>query len=180
MIRHGAVGVIPTDTVYGLVALASDSRAIEKMYSLKRRDTQPGTIVASSVDDLVSLGFDKKQLQKVAKYWPASLSVVLDATSIPKYLKDTRSSLAVRIPNHPTLLELLKKTGPLMTTSANMPGLQTSTSVLMAEDYFREGVDYYVDGGEINDITPSTIIGFDENDEMIVYREGAVRIEDLL
>lgn len=176
VINSGAIGVLPTDTVYGLVGRANDEAAITRLYSVKRRASQPGTIIAASIDDLVALGFHKEELDKVSHLWPASLSVVLDASDIAPYLKHVRTSLAVRIPDNITLCNLLKQTGPLMTTSANAPGQPTSHTIDEAYHYFGGDIDFYVDVGDLGDRAPSTIIGFDANANIVVYRQGAVSL----
>ncbi len=173
------VGVIPTDTVYGLVARIDSPKAIEKLYQVKSRAAAPGTIIAASVNDLEKIGFSKHQLSTVASYWPAPLSVVLDASHVPNYVKHVRTDLPVRIPDVPALRTLLKKTGPLMTTSANAPGEPTSGTIDDAVNYFGDEVDFYVDGGDLRGNPPSTIIGFDPVGKIIVYREGAVPIHTL-
>lgn len=176
LLLSGAVGVIPTDTVYGLVAKASSEAAVTKLYSTKQRELAPGTMIGADVQHFASLGFDTSQLQRVTRHWPAPLSVVLDAANVPSYLKHLRTALPVRIPDHPALAALLSATGPLMTTSANAPKQPTSTSLKMAIEYFGDEIDFYVDGGDLSGRPPSTIIGFDESGEIIVYRQGAVDI----
>jgi len=179
LLRSGAIGIIPTDTVYGLVGRASHPEAITRLYRVKERELAPGTMIAHSVAALVELGFPSHHLTRVEKYWPAPLSVVLDATDIPDYLKQTRESLPVRIPNHPDLLELLAVTGPLMTTSANTPHFPTSRTIDEAVAYFGDAVDFYVDAGDLGERPPSTIIGYN-GDELIVYRRGAIDPDSLL
>lgn len=176
MINAGAIGVIPSDTVYGLVAKAGKRKAIERMYSVKERPNQPGTTIGASIGQFETLGFPYAPLAVANKYWPASLSVVVDATDVHKYLKVDRDSLPVRIPNSPDLLKLLEHTGPLMTTSANHPGEPTATNIRQAMAYFGDNVDFYVDTGELGERPPSTIIGLDSNGKVIVYRQGAVKI----
>lgn len=177
LISNGAVGVIPTDTVYGLVARASNEQAVQKLYQTKRRELPPGTMIGASTQSFADLGFDPTQLERVQHYWPAALSVVLDAANISEYLKQNRDALPVRIPSAPALAKLLHQTGPLMTTSANAPKQPTSTSVQMAVDYFGDEVDFYVDGGDLSGRPPSTIIGFGPSGTIVVYRQGAVAIE---
>lgn len=179
LIRGGAIGIIPTDTVYGLVAVAGHQEAITRLYRIKEREQAPGTMIAHSTEAFQSLGFPEPQLLRVAAHWPAPLSVVLDATDIPAYLKQTRDSLPARIPNHPDLLELLAVTGPLMTTSANTPHSPTSRTIDEAVAYFGDAVDFYVDEGDLGERPPSTIIGYN-GDELIVYRRGAVDPDSLL
>jgi len=176
LITSGAVGVLPTDTVYGLVAAVRSPQAVTKLYATKPRELAPGTIIAASVDDLVSAGFRLDQLKQVEHYWPASLSVVLNAENIDSDIKQVRTDLPVRIPNNPALANLLKQTGPLMTTSANAPKQPTSISIAMAESYFGDSIDYYVDGGDLSNRPPSTIIGIKPDNSIEIYRQGAVEI----
>lgn len=176
MIANGAVGVLPTDTVYGLVAKATDQQAIERLYALKRRASQPGTIIAANIDQLAELGFDPSDLATAQSYWPNPISIVLDARNIVPHLKQDLLSLPVRIPNRSDLCELLETTGPLMTTSANFPKKPTATTIAEAKDYFGDMVDFYVNGGTIDGNNSSTIIGFDSTGSVIVYRQGAVTL----
>lgn len=176
LLSNGAVGIIPTDTVYGLVAVAANQLAIEKLYTLKSRERQPGTTIGASVAQLRALGFPDASLIIAKQYWPNALSVEMTTESFPDYLKVGQSHMAARIPNHPDLLELLARTGPLMTTSANTPHAPTSRTIDEAVAYFGEDVDFYVDAGDLGDRPPSTIIGFGDDDEIIVYRKGAVAI----
>lgn len=176
MINAGAIGVIPSDTVYGLVAKASKRTAIERMYRTKERPSQPGTTIGASIGQFEALGFPYLPLAAANKYWPASLSVVVDATDVHQYLKVDRDSLPVRIPGSSQLLRLLEQTGPLMTTSANHPGEPTATTIRQAMAYFGDSVDFYVDAGDLGVRPPSTIIGFNDDGEVIVYRKGAVII----
>ena len=177
LIKAGAIGVIPTDTVYGLVGKAESQIAIERMYALKARKRQPGTTIAATSEQLNGLGFPADQLQHARAYWPNALSVEMSATAIPDYLSTGQPVMAARIPNKPELLELLHAAGPLMTTSANAPGEPTSTSVDTALEYFGDEVDFYVDGGDLSGRPPSTIIGYAPDNSIIVYRRGAVGIQ---
>lgn len=176
LITDGAVGVLPTDTVYGLVAAIRHPEAVTKLYATKPRELAPGTIIAASVDDLASVGFRLDQLKQVEHYWPAPLSVVLDASNVNADVKQARADLPVRIPNNPALMNLLRQTGPLMTTSANAPKQPTSTSIAMAQNYFGDSVDYYVDGGDLSNRPPSTIISIKPDNSIETYRQGALKI----
>ena len=173
MINRGAIGVIPTDTVYGLVAQASSQAAIAKMYAVKKREHQAGTTIGASVEQFVALGFPTAPLMAAQQYWPASLSVVVNATNVPSYLKMERTSLPVRIPSPADLLTLLRQTGALMTSSANKPGEPTATDIKSAIAYFGDSVDFYVDAGDLGIRPPSTIIEFGPNQQLIIHRQGA-------
>lgn len=176
-LNDGKVGVIPTDTVYGLVARAADQQAVKQLYELKDRESKPGTIIAASVDQLVELGIPRRYLKAVEQYWPNPLSVVVPIGFELAYLHLGKRSLAVRIPSDETLLSMLMQTGPLLTSSANEPGQPTAVTIGKAEQYFDEAVDFYVDGGDLSNREPSTIIRI-VDDAIDVIREGAVKIDE--
>lgn len=175
MIKSGAIGVIPTDTVYGLVGAASIELAIKKLYSVKSRKRQPGTTIAASPSQLIALGFPADKVIAGEKYWPNAISIEMSAVAIPSYLSAGQQVMAARIPQNDELITLLDATGPLMTTSANKPDAPTSTTISQAVDYFGDEIDFYVEGGNLGDRPPSTIIGF-SGDEIVVYRQGTVKI----
>src|SRR5665213_2242664 len=78
--RPAAVGVIPTDTVYGIVARAADHEAVARLYKLKKREGKPGTIIAADIDQLVELGIKRRYLKAVEQFWPGALSVNIPST----------------------------------------------------------------------------------------------------
>ena len=173
--QSGAVGVIPTDTLYGVVARASDEAAVQRLYQLKSREHKPGTIIAASIDQLVSLGIKRRYLTAVEQFWPGAVSV-----EIPHhitYLNQGTGRQAFRIPDDPELCKLLEKTGPLQTSSANLPGEKPAATVAEAKAYFGDTVDFYVDGGDLSGREPSTIIRVID-DAIEVIREGAVKIQE--
>lgn len=178
ILASGGVGILPTDTVYGLVGVAANEAAITKLYSLKSRTRQPGTTIAASTGQLVALGFPAASLEIAKTYWPNAVSVEMTTESIPKYLKQGQSHMAARIPADESLRALLDQTGPLMTTSANTPKAPTSRTIDEAVTYFGDAVDFYVDAGNLGDRPPSTIIGIADNGTITVYREGAVSISE--
>ena len=177
MLMQGAVGILPTDTVYGLVAPALHRESVERLYSLKQRKRQPGTTIAASVEQLHEAGFSLEELARAAHYWPNAISVEMTTFSIPDYLKKGQTHMAARIPKDAAIIQLLEQVGPLMTSSANTPKAPTSRTIGEAVNYFGDEVDFYVDAGDLGERPPSTIIGFGEKGETIVYRHGAVDIE---
>jgi len=175
-IKNGAVGVIPTDTIYGIVCDAANPAAVAKLYALKHREHKPGTIIAASVDQLVGLGLKRRYLVPVEQYWPGAVSVVIPSYELG-YLHQGVGSLAVRIPADNGLQSLLKQTGPLLTSSANQPGEPVANSVAEAQAYFGDDVEYHVDGGDLSNHQPSTLVRV-VDDALEVLRPGAVTIEE--
>jgi L-threonylcarbamoyladenylate synthase len=173
----GAVGVIPTDTVYGVVARATDVAAVKRLYNLKHREAKPGTLVAASLDQLVALGIKRSYLKAVEQFWPGAVSVVIPCGPELEYLHQGKRSLAVRIPAHPELQKLLQETGVLLTSSANHPNQPTAVTVEEAKKYFEDEVDIYVDGGNLSGHQPSTVIRI-VDDAIEILRSGAVNINE--
>lgn len=176
LLKNGAVGVIPTDTVYGLVCLASNERAVKRLYALKHREHKPGTIIAANIDQLVELGIKARYLKAVEQFWPNPLSIIIPTGLDLGYLHLGKQSLAVRVPKNATLLQFVSETGPLLTSSANLPHEPVSTTVEEARKYFGNSVDFYVDGGNLSDHISSTIIRIID-DAIEIVRPGAVKID---
>jgi L-threonylcarbamoyladenylate synthase len=171
----GGVGVLPTDTVYGLVARAVDQAAVARMYALKRREHKPGTVIAASVAQLVELGVPGSYLRRVEHLWPAAVSVETPLGENLAYMHQHTGREGLRVVANEGLRKLLEQTGPLVTTSANQPGEPSSNTVGQAWDYFDDAVDFYVDGGDLSGRLPSTIVRVTD-DGYEVIRQGAVKV----
>lgn len=177
--QDGVVAVMPTDTVYGVVARASDIKAVTKLYQLKDRHAKPGTLIAYDIDQLIQLGgFKRKYLVAVEQFWPGAVSIIIPISDIDKlgYLSQDRLDIAVRIPDDQFVRQVLKLTGPLLTSSANQPGEPPAETIDQARSYFHNSVDYYFDGGSLHGRKPSTIIRL-VDDAIEVIRQGSVMIQ---
>lgn len=177
LLADGAVGVMPTDTVYGLVCRAADQQAVERLYALKSREHKPGTIISGKLQQLIDLGIRARYLKAVENFWPNPLSVVVPCGENLAYLHQDQHSLAVRIPADEKIRGFLSQVGVLLTSSANDPGQPTATNVDEARAYFGDKVDFYVDGGTIVAGQPSTVIRV-VDDAIEVLRQGAVKIDE--
>lgn len=171
LLNQGLICVLPTDTTYGLVCRAADSAAVQRLYKTKGRANKPGTIIAAGISQLVDLGIKYRYLKAVEGFWPGPISI-----AIP-YNIGSLNSAAVRVPADDKLHQLLLKTGPLLTTSANSPGEPTASNIDQAKHYFSDTVDAYVDGGDLSSRQPSTVIRV-VDDAIEVIREGAVKIDE--
>lgn len=143
---------MPTDTVYGLHCCVYKPDSLERIYSLKARDrNKPCIVIIHHMEDLKNLGIfpDDQTLSLLHKLWPNPISVVLPAPDPSlDYLTRGTYSLAIRMPDQPQLQEILKQTGPLISTSANLSGEPPITSIPQAQQLFGDQVDFYVDAGE--------------------------------
>lgn len=176
-LKQGAVGVLPSDTIYGLICLANNQESVERLYSLKKRENKPGTVIAASIDQLVALGLKARYLKPVEHYWPNPISIIIPTGLDLPYLHQGKMSLAVRIPKDEKLQALLRQTGALLTSSANQPDKPPANTVPEAEKYFGDNIDFYVDGGDLSGKPPSTIIRV-VDDAVEVLREGAIKLNE--
>jgi len=177
LLKPGSIAVIPTDTVYGVVARAADQSAVARLYQLKHRENKPGTLIAASIDQLVELGVKRRYLTAVEQWWPGAISVVIPCGDEFDYLHQGKRSLAVRLPDNDSLHKLLETTGPLLTSSANQPGEPPANTVAEAQAYFGDKVDLYEDGGDLSGHQPSTVVRI-VDDAIEILRPGAVQIDE--
>lgn len=176
-LKNGNVGVLPSDTVYGLMTSVYNTDAVTRLYALKHRENKPGTIIAASLDQLVELGLKRRYLTAVNAYWPGPISIVIPCGNELAYLHQGKDSLAVRVPSDPYMQSILEHTGPLLTSSANHPGEPTANTMQQAADTFGDEVDFYVDGGDLSGREPSTVIRI-VDDAIEILRQGAVHINE--
>lgn len=174
LLNSSKVGVLPTDTLYGLACRAVDGLAVQRLYDLKRRHHKPGTIIAASISQLVDLGFKARYLKAVESYWPAPLSIVIPCVDL-QYLHQGIGSIPVRLSADKTLNKLIVSTGPLLTSSANLPDKPPANNISEAQAYFTDKVDFYVDGGDLSKRLPSTVIRV-VDDAIEVLRKGAAEV----
>lgn len=176
LFKIGDVGVLLTDTIYGICARAEDKKAVQKLYNLKSRDDKPGTVIAHSIEQLVNLGVKYRYLSSFKEYWPNPLSVVIPVSSDLNYLDLKKGSLAVRLPKDERVRKILELTGPLLTSSANLPGKPFAKNIKEAKEYFNDKVDFYVDSGDSKNHKPSTIIRMID-DEIDILRDGEFKFD---
>ncbi len=178
-LKKGGVAIIPTDTIYGIVGSALNSKTVEEIYKLrKRKSSKPFIILVSSIQDLkkFDIKLTIKQKEFLEKNWPNPLSVVLPVSSEKfKYLHRGTNSLAFRIPKDDELLKLLKEVGSLVAPSANIEGEKPSENLEDAKRYFGDKVIFYMDGGRIKS-KPSTLISLDKEGNFRLLRKGTYRV----
>lgn len=191
-IGRGELVVIPTDTVYGVAADAFSPEAVQMLLDAKGRDrTSPPPVLIPGIDTLDALAASVPQPVRdlVAEFWPGGLTIVLRAQpSLMWDLGETKGTVALRMPSNPVALDLLKETGPLAVSSANLSGMPSAIDVQAAVEMLGDKVEIYLDGGvagagydpigERPGDTSSTIVdatGFDSNGgKLVVVRSGVV------
>lgn len=177
LLKKGKIGVIPTDTIYGIVGFALNKKTVEEIYKLRKRSpNKPFIILISSISDLEKFGITltQKQQEFLSTNWPNPLSVILPVHSEKfKYLHRGMNSLAFRMPKDHDLLEVLQAVGPLVAPSANIEGEKPSETIDQAKKYFGDKVSFYIDGGKIKS-QPSTLISLNDDGTYKSLRPGSL------
>ncbi|MFD2028174.1 L-threonylcarbamoyladenylate synthase [Promicromonospora aerolata] len=181
-ISRGGVVVLPTDTVYGIAADAFDEAAVAALLAAKGRGRQmPPPVLVGEVATLDGLAIDvpEEARELVEAFWPGGFTIILRAQpSLQWDLGDTGGTVALRMPDHPAALALLKRTGPLAVSSANKSGSPAALDVTDARRQLGDAVAVYLDGGDAPGGVASTIVDATGRGMRIV-REGAVSLEAL-
>lgn len=180
-LKKGEVGIIPTDTLYGLVGSALFPETVERIYALRKRDLdKPMIILIADLSELekFSITVTSQERTILEKLWPEKISVVL---SCPRekfsYLHRETHSLAFRVPKDGPLRAFLRATGPLVAPSANIQSQRPAETIEEARAYFGDQIDFYVDAGKkISE--PSTIISLREG-KIKLLRRGAFHVDSL-
>lgn len=174
---------IPTETVYGLAGNIYSEKAIKAIFEMKKRPFfNPLIVHIHSLNQLEELVQEIPEKARILanKFWPGSLTMVMKKKAIvPDLITAGKNSVAVRIPDHPLALELLKSLHfPLAAPSANPFGSISPTNAIHVADYFQSVLPMVLEGGDCRNGIESTIIGF-ENEEPVLYRLGSISLESI-
>lgn len=170
-ILNGGIGILPTDTVYGIVGSAFESDAVERIYQTKKRDhRKPLIVLIGHIDDVERFGvvLNASLRLQLSTYWPGPYSIILPTIDEQfEYLHRGTDAIAFRLPENDDLLQLISETGPLVAPSANPEGHPPATSIPEARLYFGDEVDFYLDNGVL-DGKPSTLLRYNDGEFAIV------------
>ena len=180
-IKKGGVIVFPTDTVYGIGCDPYNQDAIKKIYQIKGRErTKQLPVLVYSKKEVKEIAYLDENSEKISdKFWPGPLTLILKVKD--KKIEESlglEGKIAVRVPNHPCVLALLKECKLLVGTSANFSGQSSFNDSKVIIRKF-SGYDMLLDGGKIIDPIESTIIQFEGN-ELKIVREGKIKSESLV
>ncbi|WP_165215581.1 L-threonylcarbamoyladenylate synthase [Schaalia sp. ZJ1691] len=185
LVSAGGVLVVPTDTVYGIGARADDPEAVLNVLAAKGRGRHmPPPVLVHHPDDIEKICIiPRSAAETVAAltgtFWPGALTVILPARpDLGWDLGETGGTVALRMPDHPAMLTLLEKTGPMAVTSANKTGQPPATTVAQAQEAFGDSIAGYVDAGPTHSSTPSTILDL-AHGGVAAIRVGALSLSQL-
>lgn len=183
LLRSGGVVAFPTETVYGLGANAFDAKAVARVFEIKRRPRfDPLIVHVSSIEETQSVAADFPQAARelAGRFWPGPLTLVLPkAPRVPDIVTAGLPTVAVRMPDHPLALALIRETGaPLAAPSANPFGRISPTTADHVRQQLGQEIDMVLDGGPCRVGIESTIVSL-AGDRPTLLRAGGLPKEDI-
>lgn len=183
LLKAGSLVAIPTETVYGLAALANSEEALEKLYKAKGRPSNHPVIAhihAPEQMEELALEVPEQARQLARKFWPGPLTMIFKKRAeVSSKITGGQDTIAIRVPDHPLTLALLKALGePVVAPSANKFGHLSPTEAEHVKNEFEGQVDYILDGGSCDVGIESTILNMTVNPPQIL-RPGRIKQSDL-
>lgn len=181
-IEAGECVVLPTDTVYGIGADAFSGEAVQRLLDAKNRGRDmPPPVLISDAAMVKALAVDvpDQATQLIEKHWPGPLTVILKVQKSLKIdLGDAQDTIALRVPDHDGTRDILRQTGPMAVSSANLSGRPAAVDCDEARAQLGNRVSVYLDGGRLGgaDSAPSTMVDFTQSDAGHVLRHGAIPV----
>jgi L-threonylcarbamoyladenylate synthase len=182
ILQSGGIVAFPTDTVYGLGALAFDNNAINSIYTAKDRPIEKAIpILIADLSDLdkIADNIPDMTLRFAASFWPGSLTCIVPKKLALPLAVSATATVAVRIPNHVDARALLRAAGPMAVTSANISGGPNPSSAQEVYDQLKERISLILDGGKTQGGIPSTLV--DCTGKLpVILREGPISLDELM
>lgn len=182
-IREGKLVSFPTETVYGLGGNSLDAEAVARIFEAKARPTFDPLI--THIADLEMLDRiarikDKKVYDIAEKFWPGSLTLIVPKGDIiPSIVTSGLPTMAVRMPDHPTALELIRlSTGAVAAPSANPFGYLSPTTAQHVDELLSDKIEMVLDGGTCRIGVESTVLDL-TGERPVVLRPGGLSLEEL-
>lgn len=182
ILRSGGIVAFPTDTVYGLGALAFNNEAIESIYTAKDRPIEKAIpILIGDLSDLDQVADNIPDMARrfTPRFWPGPLSCILPKKQTLPLAVSATATVAVRIPDHPDARNLLRAAGPMAVTSANISGQPSPSTAQEVFDQLNGRIPLILDGGKTKGGIPSTLVDC-TGEEPVILREGPITLSELL
>lgn len=181
VLQSGGLVAFPTDTVYGVGAVAFDDRAIQSIYAAKDRPVEKAIpILIGDAQDLEKVAVDipVTALKLAARFWPGALTVLVPKRAdLPRAVSAT-ATVGVRVPDHEVARALLRAAGPMAVTSANISGAQSPITAQEVFEQLAGRIALIIDGGRTPGGVPSTLVDCSGPDLQIL-REGPISYREL-
>ena len=181
ILKRGGLVAFPTDTVYGVGALAFDEQAVESIYAAKDRPVEKAIpILIGGPEDLDKVTVEIPPIAAIlaARFWPGPLTLVIPKRPNLPDVVSASPTVGVRVPDHPVARALLRAAGPMAVTSANISGQASPKNAHEVSHQLNGRILLILDGGETPGGVPSTVVNC-LGTEPVILREGPVTIKDI-
>jgi L-threonylcarbamoyladenylate synthase len=183
-VERGDCIVLPTDTVYGIGADAFSADAVQGLLNAKNRgrDMPPPVLIAdASLLRALTVDVPQSARDLVQRHWPGALTIICKAQpSLRMDLGETEGTIALRVPDHTLARDVLRRTGPMAVSSANISGQKAAVTCDQAVEQLCDRVAVYLDGGALPwHGEPSTIVDFASSSDGVVLRKGALSVAEI-
>jgi L-threonylcarbamoyladenylate synthase len=182
ILKSGGIVAFPTDTVYGLGALAFDNAAIESIYIAKDRPIEKAIpVLIADIDDIILVADEVPEMARIfaSRFWPGPLTCIVPKKQTLPLAISATSTVAVRIPDHVDARALLSAAGPMAVTSANISGRQSPSTPQEVYDQLNGRIPLILDGGKTQGGVPSTLVDC-TGEKPVILREGPISLDELL
>ncbi len=182
VLQSGGIVAFPTDTVYGLGALAFDNDAIQSIYTAKDRPIEKAIpILIGDLSDLEKIAdnIPDMALRFAARFWPGPLTCIVPKKQTLPLAVSATATVAVRIPDHVDALALLRTAGPMAVTSANISGGSNPSTAQEVYEQLKDRIPLILDGGKTQGGVPSTLVDC-SGEKPLILREGPISLDELM
>ncbi len=182
VLQAGGLVAFPTDTVYGVGALAFDGKAAESIYKAKDRPIEKAIpILIGDAEDITKISSEVPPMAKklAERFWPGPLTLI-----VPKHLGlpdsvSATNTVGVRVPDHIVARSVFRAAGPMAVTSANLSGQPSPSTAQEVFTQLNGRIALIVDGGKTPGGVPSTLVDC-TGKEPIVVRQGPISLNQIL
>ena len=181
ILQKGGLVAFPTDTVYGVGAVAFDGKAVESIYKAKDRPIEKAIpVLMADAADMEKVGMDIPEVahQLAARFFPGPLTCLIPKQpTLPESVSATET-VGVRVPDHEVARALLRAAGPMAVTSANISGQASPSTAQEVLAQLGGRIDLILDGGKTPGGVPSTLVDCTGND-LKILREGPISLAEI-
>lgn len=181
VIKNGGVVIMPTDTIYGIIADATNEYAIQRVYEMKKRnENKPMLMLVNSIEMLEKYVSSINDIERklIDELWPGALTIIFKKRNVSDLLTGGLDTVGIRFPDNELLIDIMNELNvPLLSTSVNVSGDESATCINNINKLILDNVDYVYDIGECKG-EPSTIVVVDNN-ELKVLREGVIKSKEI-
>jgi len=181
VIRSGGVVAVPTDTVYGIACSVNDPEAIQSLYEIKIRESIKAIpVLIADLDQVLQVANNlKDNAQKLTEsFWPGALTIIVEKNGLLPANLTIHPTVGIRMPDYDWLRALMRETGPLAATSANISGEASPSTAIQVLAQLEGQIELIIDGGECKGGISSTVVDC-STDDFNILREGGITPEEI-